>query len=109
MDKIELFKKEDGSVWFRYRGKESPISQLNVPLFAQLYKQLGQMPSFSYPLDDVELNVLAKTLTEKIKQTALRLYQLLAKNKRRKSNYMYNKYKIKNLRKSNNIKNFYNN
>ena len=74
MDKIELFKKEDGSVWFRYRGKESPISQLNVPLFAQLYKQLGQMPSFSYPLDDVELNVLAKTLTENIKQTALRLY-----------------------------------
>ena len=73
MDKIELFKKEDGSVWYRYRGKESPISQLNVPLFARLYKQLGQMPSFSYPLDDVELNVLAKTLTENIKQTATRL------------------------------------
>ena len=70
MDKIELFKKADGSVWYRYHGKEAPISELNVPLFAQLYKQLGQLPSFSYPLDDVELNVLAKTLTENIKQTA---------------------------------------
>ena len=74
MDKIELFKKEDGSVWCRYRGKEMPINELNIPLFAQLYKQLGQMPSFSYPLDDVELNVLAKSLTENIKITASRLF-----------------------------------
>ena len=73
MDKIELFKKEDGSVWYSYRGKEGPISELNIPLFAQLYKQLGQLPSFGYPQDDIELNVLAKTLTENIKQTATRL------------------------------------
>ncbi len=74
MHKIELFKKEDGSVWFRYNGKESPISELNVPLFAQLYKQIGQLPSFSFPMEDVELNVLSKTLTENIKQTASQLY-----------------------------------
>lgn len=73
MDKIELFKKEDGSVWYRYRGKEGPVSELNIPLFAQLYKQLGQLPSFGYPQDDIELNILAKTLTENIKQTAMRL------------------------------------
>ena len=73
MDKIELFKKEDGSVWYSYRGKEGPISELNIPLIAQLYKQLGQLPSFGYPQDDIELNVLAKTLTENIKQTAMRL------------------------------------
>ena len=74
MHKIELFKKEDGSVWYRYNGKEAPISQLNVPLFAQLYKQLGQLPSFSFPEGDIELNVLSKTLVENIKQTATRLY-----------------------------------
>ena len=74
MHKIELFKKEDGSVWYRYNGKEAPISQLNVPLFAQLYKQLGQLPSFSFPEGDIELNVLSKTLIENIKQTATRLY-----------------------------------
>jgi len=74
MNKIELFKKEDGSVWFRFNGKEQPINELNVPLFAQLYKQLGQMPSFGFPSDDIELSILAKTLTENIKQTAARLY-----------------------------------
>ena len=73
MDKIELFKKEDGSIWYSYRGKEAPVDQLNIPLFAQLYKQLGQMPSFGFPQDDVELSILAKTLTENIKQTASRL------------------------------------
>lgn len=45
--KIELFKKDDWSVWYRYNGKEAPIS---------------------------ELNILSKTLTENIKQTATRLY-----------------------------------
>lgn len=74
MHKIELFKKGDGSVWYCYNGKEAPISELNIPLFAQLYKQLGQLPSFSYPEGDVELNILSKTLTENIKQTATRLY-----------------------------------
>lgn len=74
MHKIELFKKEDGSVWYRYNGKEAKISELNIPLFAQLYKQLGQLPSFSFPKDDMELNILSKTLTENIKQTATRLY-----------------------------------
>lgn len=73
MDKIELFKKEDGSIWYRYRGKEEPVSRLNIPLFAQLYKQLGQMPSFGFPEGDIELSVLAKTLTENIKQTASQL------------------------------------
>lgn len=74
MHKIELFKKDDGSIWYRYNGKEAPISELNIPLFAQLYKQLGQLPSFSFPEGDMELNVLSKTLTENIKQTATRLY-----------------------------------
>ncbi len=74
MHKIELFKKSDGSVWYRYDGKESPISELNIPLFAQLFKQLGQLPSFSFPEGDMELNILSKTLTENIKQTATRLY-----------------------------------
>ena len=73
MDKIELFKKEDGSVWYSYRGKEAPIDELNIPLFAQLYKQLHQLPSFGFPQDDIELSILAKTLTENIKQTAMRL------------------------------------
>ena len=73
MDKIMLFKKEDGSVWYSYRGKEEPVSKLNIPLFAQLYKQLGQLPSIGYPQDDIELNVLAKTLIENIKQTASQL------------------------------------
>ena len=73
MDKIVLFKKDDGSVWYSYRGKEEPVSKLNIPLFAQLYKQLGQLPSFGYPQDDIELNVLAKTLAENIKQTASQL------------------------------------
>ena len=68
-----LFKKDDGSVWYSYRGKEEPVSKLNIPLFAQLYKQLGQLPSIGYPQDDIELNVLAKTLTENIKQTASQL------------------------------------
>ena len=74
MHKIELFKKDDGSVWYRYNGKEGKISELNMPLFAQLYKQLGQLPSFSYPEGDMELNILSKTLIENIKQTATRLY-----------------------------------
>jgi len=47
---------------------------LNIPLFAQLYKQLGQLPSFSFPQDDMELNILSKTLIENIKQTATQLY-----------------------------------
>ena len=68
-----LFKKDDGSVWYSYRGKEEPVSKLNIPLFAQLYKQLGQLPSIGYPQDDIELNVLAKTLIENIKQTASQL------------------------------------
>ena len=74
MDKIELFKKEDGSIWYRYKGKEAKISELNIPLFAQLYKQLGQVPSFSFPQDDMELNILSKTLIENIKQTSTRLF-----------------------------------
>ena len=53
---------------------DAKISELNIPLFAQLFKQLGQLPSFSFPQDDMELNILSKTLTENIKQTATRLY-----------------------------------
>ena len=74
MDKIQLFKKEDGSVWYEYRGKEAPIDELNIPLFAQLYRQLGQMPGFGFPEGDIELSILAKTLTENIKQTSYQLF-----------------------------------
>ena len=74
MDKIELFRKSDGSIWYRYRGKEAPIKEFNVSLFAQLYKQLHTIPKFAFPVDDMELNVLAKTLTENIKQTSMMLY-----------------------------------
>ena len=74
MFKIELYKDENGNVRCKYNGKDMDITELNVPLLAQLYKQVGQLPSFVYPLDDVELNVIAKSLTESIKNTANSLY-----------------------------------
>ena len=50
-----------------------PVEELNIPLHAQLYKQLGVMPKFGFPPDDIGLSVVAKNLTEKIMQTAMQL------------------------------------
>ena len=73
MDKIMLFKKADGSVWYDYRGMQGPLDELNIALLAQLYKQTGQMPMIGFPKDDVQLSILAKTLKDNIQQTAIRL------------------------------------
>lgn len=73
MEKIMLFRKSDGSIWYRYRGIEAPVSEFNVPMFAQLYKQLGQVPKIGFPIGDNELSFMAKKLTDNIIQTASQL------------------------------------
>ena len=71
MEKIRLYRDKDGKIRCNFRGMDMPVDELNIPLLAQLYKQLGQLPKFAFPLDDRGLAMVADQLTQRIKQTAM--------------------------------------
>ena len=74
MWKIELYRDEDGNIRIVFNGKDMLVTELNVPLLAQLYKQTGQLPSFALrDKNDAELSVVSHSLTESIKDIASRL------------------------------------